>query len=133
MDIRIKNVLMEVRGICSKHQCGDGCPFEAEGSRRCLFGTTPPSDWDFPIVTPPERELLRLTGARYVSRDEHASLVDMWSEQPTKQHYGAFRAGGTHIGVLIRDLMPSIPSGTCMDVAALLGEGSVDGAHPPAV
>ena len=130
----IKAVLMEVRDICKAGTC-ETCDFAGEGSRRCVFGTAP-ADWEFPIFTPSERELLRLTGAKFVSRDAcgvNRDNVRLWRARPVRLNgSGGDRDGGGYLavgsqsdalcGCLPAELFPGISPGVCWDVAVLLGE-----------
>ncbi len=130
MDARIKAVLTEIQEICRANDCDGACPFAGVGSKRCAFGIDP-VDWEFNIFTKPERDLLRLTGAKFISRDEvtdagEPDKVYLWENCPREDEDGTFSSSGGPVGQLTAALFPSIPSCICLNVTALLGEGEAD-------
>ncbi len=133
MDARIKAVLTEIQEICRANDCNGACPFVGVGSKRCAFGIDP-VDWEFNVFTKPERDLLRLTGAKFISRDKqgpYCGSVNLWSVQPEKRADGTFCVSLStpcmiNINRLSAELFPSVPPGVCWDVTVLLGEGEVD-------
>lgn len=128
MDARIKAVLTEIQAICRANDCDGACPFAGVGSKRCAFGTDPVG-WEFHIFTKPERDLLRLTGAKSVSRVElskaGSKFVMLWTAPP-QEGGQAPCSPDCFVGQFPATLFPSVPPGVCWDVTVLLGEDEAD-------
>lgn len=122
--------LGEVHELCKNRSCAT-CPVGP--CLGCFNKIRPrPYAWTFPRLTHTEMELLRLTGAKWVSRDEEADggFVYLWCEKPICKESGVrnyYGDGNDEIGTLNADLFPSIRPGDCLNVEELLGEGTGDG------
>ncbi len=127
----------EVKAICVAHPLCKGCPFVETKGLNCRFSGCP-GGWGLPSITEPERELLRLTGAKFISRNNSDSQynieVILWNDRPVMWEEGKkkgkiewFNGAGTPIvGRLSATLFPSVLPGMCLDVAALLKKGEAD-------
>lgn len=125
--------LGELHQICKTVRC-KSCPVVLAGIHRCPFRGFP-NAWHLDIITEPERELLRLTGAKFISRNggptAATDVVVLWPARPElyepvkkEGKIEWFNSTGEKIvGELSVSLFPSIPPGVCWAVAELLGEG----------
>ncbi len=122
--------LAEVWKICKTSYNCKGCPFLKKGEMLCPLGSRPDA-WTLSLVTEPERELLRLTGTKFISRDESGDFTEfvcLWESRPEPSRCppGFFinrRPGPTAISSrLPAALFPSVLPGMCLDVTTLIGE-----------
>lgn len=116
--------LAEVKEICkAQGPCNAECPLFGKNDG-CLVSSNP-CYWRLPYLTDAEAELLRLTGAKFVSRDRYdttgADFIALWSGQP-REAGQIFCAPEFYLGQLKGPLFPPIPPGVCWEVAKLLGE-----------
>lgn len=138
--------LAEVQATCSKfakqHEVGilqwrcEVCPFSDVGGNTCLWRQNPFS-WKCALFTPAEFDLMRRTGARYITMSDMKSdiskdVVELWDERqrPSMNERGIFLAPRYDAPLLRTDsrLFPSIHPGEFWDVEALLAEMDGGGA-----
>lgn len=117
--------LAEVKEICKARTDCRGCIFERKDIFGCFVQDATPADWRVHAITKDEQDLLRLTGAKFISRDWNSEEVVFWEDKPTciDVQWGNEFANSTRIGSLSASYFPSIKSGECLDVSKLLGEG----------
>lgn len=121
--------LAEAWIICKTSYNCKGCPFLRKGEGVCPLGARPDA-WTIPFLSKPERELLRMTGAKFVSRDESGPVegfVCLWENRPKPSCCppGFFIGDPSDPNALPSrlpaTLFPSIPPGVCLDLASLHG------------
>lgn len=122
--------LREIQAICQTVHC-EGCPGGKVSGTLCPLSGRADAWMLRPLcITKDERELLRLTGAKFVSRDSggvSGQYVYLWDAEPSdlgsqEGKYFSRREGPGPMGRLTAALFPSIPPGVCWNVAELLGD-----------
>lgn len=65
-------------------------------------------------LTEAEMNIMRLTGAAWVSVDGSGENVDLWGKRPMLLETGRFYRGDAHIGFVQKSVFPSLEAGDCV-------------------
>lgn len=125
--------IRELGDICDFFRGTDcaKCPFWNKKAGKCWAYVVCPSSWDFEMqmnvvpLTPPEMEICRVLGAKWLSMDANGFLtIELWNAKPEgleSDDKGFVWIGekGTDIGSINHTLLPSVKPGDLIYV----GEG----------